>query len=129
MADIKSNAKLDMRDDKMKDVPRDEKPADINAYEAPVFRTNQPFFDGVKLYDPQTEIAWVKPEGWPVTAGKHFSEHGPSITFTPMNRAAQKILEDHLEKKRAQTASRQLSGQSESTAALLQAMKELLARK
>ena len=123
------NAKNDPKDsdkDQKNDLPRDEQPAKSIAGEVPVFRTNSPFFDGVQLHPAGTEIAWVKPESWPVSAGKHFAENGPSVSFTPMNQSAAKILDAHIEKTRALANATSFKG-SDQTLALLAAIKELVA--
>lgn len=65
--------------------------------ERPIFRvTSGTFATGVKLYQPGEEIVWAVPEGWDDRKyGKHFSAHGPSLSFEPMNAAAVKRMEEH----------------------------------
>ena len=52
------------------------------------------FFDGSELHVPGTKVLWAKPDGWDsVRQGKHHTEHAPSLTFRPLNKAAEALLE------------------------------------
>lgn len=65
--------------------------------ERPIFRVvSGTFATGVKLYAPGEEIVWAIPEGWDDKKyGKHFAAYGPSLTFEPLNQAAEKRMEEH----------------------------------
>src|SRR4051812_40468642 len=57
---------------------------------AGIFRT------GLVSYGPGEVIEWKVPEGWNEKKyGKHFASYGPSISWEPLNPAAEKLMEEH----------------------------------
>lgn len=66
--------------------------------ENPIFRVTNPpgFATGLVMHPPGTEIEWVVPDDWDEKKyGKHYAAYGPSLTFQPMNAAAEALMEDH----------------------------------
>lgn len=52
------------------------------------------FASGVGMFEPGDVIPWQVPEHWNEKLnGKHYAAHGPSITWTPLNKAAKKLHE------------------------------------
>lgn len=66
--------------------------------EVPKFRVMQApgFATGLQVHPVDSEIDWVVPEDWNEKRyGKHFASHGPSMSFLPLNKAAEDLMEDH----------------------------------
>lgn len=66
--------------------------------ERPIFKvTTAPgFATGLKMYAPDEEIVWAVPPEWDEAKyGKHFAAYGPSLTFLPVNEAAEKLMVEH----------------------------------
>jgi hypothetical protein len=54
----------------------------------------QTFQTGMGAHGPDSIIPWAVPEGWDEKKwGKHYASYGPSVTWTPLNKAA-KVLMD-----------------------------------
>lgn len=73
----------------------------VEEREPPKFRVTQApgFATGLQMHLPGEEIVWEVPEGWDEKKyGKHFSAYGPSVTFEPLNAAAEALQSDHKEK-------------------------------
>ncbi len=67
---------------------------------APWFRVTQApgFATGRVMHVPGTMLEWSEPEGWDEKKyGKHYSKYGPSMTFEPLNKAAEDLLAKHKE--------------------------------
>jgi len=67
--------------------------------DVPRFKVTQPFFDGSTKHESGTELAWSVPAGWDARLnGPHYMENGPSLTFEPLNEAAEKLQLSHRER-------------------------------
>lgn len=66
--------------------------------ENPIFEVVQApgFATGLQLHPPGSQIEWVVPENWNEKKwGKHYASYGPSVTFKPINPAAEALMEKH----------------------------------
>lgn len=66
--------------------------------EVPLYKVAQApgFFDGSSIHEVGTVLTWETPEGWNVEKlGPHYTTSGPSQTFEPMNKAAEKLQAEH----------------------------------
>lgn len=60
----------------------------------PYFRIgSQSFHAGVATHNPGDIIPWVVPDEWKTARdGKHYASYGPSMTWGPLNKAAEKLM-------------------------------------
>lgn len=64
----------------------------------------QPFQTGLATHNPGDVIPWEVPKGWDEKKnGRHYASYGPSVTWTPLNKAASAIMASHKEKVRKAT--------------------------
>lgn len=65
----------------------------------PYFRIGaQAFHSGMTTHEPGEIIPWVVPDGWKADRhGEHYAAHFPSFTWTPLNKAAEKLMAEYKE--------------------------------
>lgn len=66
---------------------------------------SQRFASGVGVFEPETIIPWAVPETWREDLnGPHYATRPPSITWTPLNKAAKKLHAAQVERVSKMTA-------------------------
>lgn len=66
--------------------------------ETPRFQVTQApgFATGLVMHLPGEEINWEVPPDWDTKKyGRHYASYGPSLSFLPLNPAAEKLMEEH----------------------------------